>query len=75
MVDQLAASYQILLMETPCFRESGFVMDAKPDQLLEGAMIAATAHVHRLIVQSENGTRTPAMSFSGRSRMVRFIQY
>ncbi len=29
-------------------------MDGKPDQLLEDAMIAATARVHRLIVATRN---------------------
>jgi predicted nucleic acid-binding protein len=53
-VDQLAASYQILAMDTPCFREWGRIMDGKPDQLLEDAMIAATARVHRLIVVTRN---------------------
>ena len=53
-VDQLAASYQILPMDTPCFREWGCIMDRKPDQLLEDAMIAATARVHRLIVATRN---------------------
>jgi predicted nucleic acid-binding protein len=53
-VDQLAASFQILPMDTPCFREWGRIMDEKPDQLLEDAMIAATARVHRLIVATRN---------------------
>ncbi len=53
-VDQLAASYQILPMDTPCFREWGRIMDGKTDQLLENAMIAATARVHRLIVATRN---------------------
>lgn len=53
-VDQLAASYQILPMDTPCFREWGRIMDGKPDQLLADAMIAATARVHRLIVATRN---------------------
>ena len=53
-VDQLAASYQVLPMDTPCFREWGRIMDRKPDQLLEDAMIAATARVHRLIVATRN---------------------
>jgi len=52
--DQLAASYQILPMDTPCFREWGRIMDQKPDRLLENAMIAATAHVHQLIVATRN---------------------
>jgi toxin FitB len=53
-VDQLAASYQILPMDTPCFREWGRLMEQKPDQLLEDAMIAATARVHRLVVATRN---------------------
>ena len=53
-VDQLAASYQVLPMDTPCFREWGRIMDWRPDQLVEDAMIAATARVHRLIVATRN---------------------
>jgi predicted nucleic acid-binding protein len=53
-VDQLAASDQILPMDVPCFREWGRIMEGKSDQLLEDAMIAATARVHRLIVATRN---------------------
>ena len=53
-LDQLAGSYQILPMDTACFREWGRIMHQKPDQLLEDAMIAATARVHRLIVATRN---------------------
>ena len=53
-VDQLAASYQVLPMDTPCFREWGRIIHRKPDGLLEDAMIAATARVHRLIVATRN---------------------
>ncbi len=53
-VDQLAASYQILPMDTLCFREWGRIMDRKADRLLEDAMIAATARVHHLIVATRN---------------------
>ena len=52
-LDQLAASYQVLAMDVPCFREWGRITDGKPDQLLEDAMIAATARVHRLIICHE----------------------
>jgi predicted nucleic acid-binding protein len=52
--DRLAGSYQILSMDTACFREWGRIIDRKPDQLLEDAMIAATARVHRLIVATRN---------------------
>lgn len=54
--DQLAALYQVLAMDTPCFREWGRLMDRKPNQLLEDAMIAATARVHHLIVVTRNET-------------------
>ena len=53
-VDQLATSYQILPMDGTCFREWGRIMDRKPDELLEDAMIAATARVHHLIVVTRN---------------------
>ena len=53
-LEQLSASYQILAMDVPCFREWGRIMDGKPDQLLEDAMIAATARVHHLIVATRN---------------------
>jgi predicted nucleic acid-binding protein len=53
-VDRLAGSYQILPMDTPCFREWGRIMDRKPDGLLEDAMIAATARVHQLVVVTRN---------------------
>jgi len=52
--DQLAGSFQILPMDTLCFREWGRIMDRKPDKLLEDAMIAATARVHSLIVATRN---------------------
>ncbi len=52
--DQLAASFQILPMDTLCFREWGRILDRKPDRLLEDAMIAATARVHGLIVATRN---------------------
>jgi predicted nucleic acid-binding protein len=51
---QLAASDQILPMDASCFREWWRIMDRKPDELLEDAMIAATAHVHHLIVATRN---------------------
>lgn len=53
-VDQLAASYQILPMDTQCFREWGRIMHNKQPDLLEDAMIAATARVHGLIVATRN---------------------
>ena len=53
-VDGLPASYQVLPMDTPCFREWARIMEGKPPDLLEDAMIAATARVHRLIVATRN---------------------
>jgi toxin FitB len=53
-VDQVAASYQALPMDTACFREWARLMDRKPDDLLTDGMIAATARVHQLIVVSRN---------------------
>jgi toxin FitB len=53
-VDELPVSYQVLPMDTTCFREWARIMDGKPPDLLEDAMIAATARVHRLIVATRN---------------------
>lgn len=52
--DQLAASFRVLPMDTLCFRECGRIIDRKPYQLFEDAMIAATARVHQLIVATRN---------------------
>lgn len=52
--EQLASSYQILPMDTTCFREWGRIIARKPDELLEDAMIAATARVRNLIVATRN---------------------
>lgn len=53
-LDELEASYQVLPMDARCFREWGRIMDRKPDELVEDALIAATARVHRLIVATRN---------------------
>lgn len=53
-VDHLADSYQVLPMDTPCFREWGRRMNGKPAHLIEDVMIAATARVHDLIVATRN---------------------
>jgi toxin FitB len=52
--DQLAASYQILPMDTACFREWGRLMHRAPDERAEDAMIAATARVHDFVVATRN---------------------
>ena len=41
-------------MDGPAFRQCARLMDGKPDRLLEDAMIAATARVHRLTVVTRN---------------------
>ena len=53
-LEQLPASYQVLPMDIVCFREWGRLMARKPDGLMEDAMLAATARVHRLIVATRN---------------------
>src|ERR1700736_3068918 len=53
-VDQLADSYQVLPMDTRCFREWGRLLHGTLDQLIEDGMIAATARVHGLIVATRN---------------------
>ena len=53
-VDQLSHSYEILPMDDRVFREWARLMHGRPDQLIEDAMLAATAIVHRLIVVTRN---------------------
>lgn len=53
-LDQIANSYNVLAMDATCFREWGRLMHRKPDQLLEDAMIAATARIHGLTVATRN---------------------
>jgi predicted nucleic acid-binding protein len=53
-LDQLETTYNILPMDTACFREWARLMQGKSDHLLEDAMIAATARVHALQVATRN---------------------
>ena len=53
-VEQLATSYQVLAMDTSCFREWAKLMHGKSDHLIEDGMIAATARVHGLVVATRN---------------------
>ncbi len=53
-VDKVANSFQILPMDGRVFREWARLMDGRSDHLLEDAMIAATARVHRLTVVTRN---------------------
>ena len=53
-IEQLAGSYQIFAMDTPCFREWARLMEGQSDQLIEDAMIAATARVHQLTIATRD---------------------
>ncbi len=53
-IEQLIASYRVLPMDAVCLREWGRLMHRKPGDLMEDAMIAATARVHGLIVATRN---------------------
>jgi hypothetical protein len=53
-VDRLEDCYQVLPMDSKCFREWARLMDGKPYHLLEDVMIAATARVHGLTVATRN---------------------
>ncbi|MGB8011045.1 MAG: type II toxin-antitoxin system VapC family toxin [Terriglobales bacterium] len=52
--NQLAATYEVLPMDASCFREWARMAHGRQPGLLEDAMIAATARVHRLIVATRN---------------------
>jgi len=53
-IEQVIESYRILPMDAFCFRECSRLMEGTPDQLMEDAMIAATARVHGLTVATRN---------------------
>jgi predicted nucleic acid-binding protein len=53
-IDQLADSYQVLSMDTACFREWARLMSGRTNDLIEDAMIAATARIHQLTVATRN---------------------
>lgn len=48
------ASFAVLPMDSPCFREWARLMTGKSPSLIEDAMIAATARVHGLHVATRN---------------------
>lgn len=52
--DGLGASSQFLPMDDSCFREWARLTHGRPDDLLEDAMIAATARVHDMTVATRN---------------------
>ena len=53
-IDQIANSYQILSIDASIFRQWAKWMRGCSDHLLEDALLAATAHVHRLKVVTRN---------------------
>lgn len=53
-LDQVVASYGVLPMDAVAFREWARLKHRKSDTLIEDAMIAATAIVHRLTVVTRN---------------------
>ncbi len=53
-IDRVAESYEVVPMDAAIFREWARLMEGKPDQLFQDAMIAATARVRRLLVVTRN---------------------
>ena len=53
-LNQVLASYGVLPMDAPAFREWARLMHRRSDTITEDAMIAATARIHRLTVVTRN---------------------
>ena len=53
-LDQVLASYGVLPMDAPTFREWARLMHRPSETITEDAMIAATARIHRLTVVTRN---------------------
>ena len=53
-LDKVMASYGVLSMDAPAFREWARLMHRRSDTMSEDAMIAATARVRRLTVVTQN---------------------
>jgi toxin FitB len=53
-LDSLEATFSTLPMDAACFREWARIMAGKSPELIEDAMIAATARVHGLHVAKRN---------------------
>ena len=53
-LDKVMASYGVLSMDAPAFREWARLMHRRSDTMSEDAMIAATARVRRLTVVTRN---------------------
>jgi toxin FitB len=53
-LEQIVASAAVLPMDAPVFQEWARMKHRKPETLIEDAMIAATAKIHRLTVATRN---------------------
>ncbi|MBV8744904.1 MAG: type II toxin-antitoxin system VapC family toxin, partial [Xanthobacteraceae bacterium] len=53
-LEQLATTYNVLPMDAQAFRYWAKLMHSRSNDITEDAMIAATAHVHGLIVVTRN---------------------
>jgi toxin FitB len=53
-IDQIAGAWNVLPMDAKVFRHWARLMHGRSDDLMEDAMIAATAHIHGLTVVTRN---------------------
>lgn len=53
-LDAIASTYNVLSLDAPAFRLWARLMHRRPDDLIEDALIAATAVVHGLTVVTRN---------------------
>src|ERR1700730_11100131 len=53
-IDRVSATFQILAMDELSFREWARLMNGESDDLIEDAMVAATARVHNLTLATRN---------------------
>jgi predicted nucleic acid-binding protein len=53
-LEQVASSFQVLPLDAACFRQWARLMHRKSNTLMEDALIAATAHTHRLTIATRN---------------------